>query len=440
MSKPTVQRAVLSATAALSVARVGRGRRTPLWIACTLATLLASGSAHADTNTPLPKGYTSDELPALPPSHPGGETDPSALTDFREPLAQHGTWIEHETYGTVWVPANAEVGDDFAPYQTAGHWEMTDEGEWLWVSYYDWGYIPFHYGRWVWISGTGWAWIPGRVYAPAWVVWRVGYAGYIGWAPMPPAYYWDGGFAVALWVVPPAAFVFCPTTYVYYHDVHHYVVHDHATVRVAAAGTRNYKPASPGGGTAPRAYRPAQPSLGDAGISPRSAEKARGQHDARARAYARRSTTPGGSGARDFRASPSPAPDGSRSFGGPPTMRGTPGTPRGAAPGPDSYHHFPRSEPGPAPHGLPSRPSPGYAPRPAHPGGATTPGSPPRYQPGPSGPSGAPAKKVVPAKPAPKPVPKKKIGPARSSPGIPSAGGPPRPSAPRPPPQGLKRR
>ena len=31
------------------------------------------------------------------------DTDPSALTDFREPLADYGTWTDDTTYGTVWA-------------------------------------------------------------------------------------------------------------------------------------------------------------------------------------------------------------------------------------------------------------------------------------------------------------------------------------------------
>src|SRR5262249_47338899 len=137
------------------------------------------------------------------------------------------------------------VGADFAPYQTAGHWAMTDDEEWLWVSDYDWGYVPFHYGRWVWINARGWSWIPGRVYSPAWVSWRVGDAGYIGWAPMPPSWYWYDGYATNLWVTPYAAYCFVPTAYVFHEHVYNYVVRDAGTVRSVAASTRPYKPAQP---------------------------------------------------------------------------------------------------------------------------------------------------------------------------------------------------
>ena len=89
-------------------------------------------------------------------------TDPSALSDFREPLSPYGTWVEDPTYGTVWVPSAVVVGADFAPYQTAGHWELSADHDWIWVSDYEWGYVPVHYGRWGWIAGRGWASIFGR--------------------------------------------------------------------------------------------------------------------------------------------------------------------------------------------------------------------------------------------------------------------------------------
>src|SRR5262249_50871646 len=106
------------------------------------------------------------------------DTDPSALTDFKPALDGHGAWVEDASYGTVWVPATEEVGADFQPYVTAGHWTYSEGTDYVWVSDYSWGWGPFHYGRWVLLPGHGWAWIPGRHYAGAWVTWRVGPAGY----------------------------------------------------------------------------------------------------------------------------------------------------------------------------------------------------------------------------------------------------------------------
>ncbi|MDB4944898.1 MAG: putative prolin-rich transrane protein [Labilithrix sp.] len=126
------------------------------------------------------------------------DTDPSALTEFKPALDGHGEWVDDPTYGTIWVPASAEVGSDFVPYSTAGHWTYDEAQDYVWVSDYSWGWAPFHYGRWVRVNHHGWAWIPGRRYAGAWVTWRVGDPGYeyVGWAPMGPDWYWYNGYAV----------------------------------------------------------------------------------------------------------------------------------------------------------------------------------------------------------------------------------------------------
>ena len=170
------------------------------------------------------------------------DTDPAALDDFAEPLDPYGTWVDHPTYGTVWVPDRVVVGDDFQPYRTAGKWAVADDGEWVWISDYDWGYIPFHYGRWVWISGTGWAWIPGRVYAPAWVVWRTGEPGYdyIGWAPAPPAYVWFGGVAVGYYGTVTVPWWYCPSTYFFSPFWHYHVLHHHHHIHRVHAHTHHY--------------------------------------------------------------------------------------------------------------------------------------------------------------------------------------------------------
>jgi hypothetical protein len=227
------------------------------------------------------------------------DTDPSALTDFREPLADYGSWSDDETYGTVWYPDTTIVGTDFAPYQTSGHWELDVNNDWMWVSDYDWGYIPFHYGRWVWIGGRGWGWIPGRVYAPAWVTWRMTDYGYIGWAPMAPSWYWFGGNAVTVWSTPYSAYVFCPSSHVFHHHVHTYIVRDRDVIQRVGAHSRPYRPARPSVGASPsgssahaRAYRPASPRLAEAKVADQFAPEKRSKPDARAAAFAHRSSTP----------------------------------------------------------------------------------------------------------------------------------------------------
>ena len=86
-----------------------------------------------------------------------------------------------------------------------------------------------------------WAWIPGRVYSPAWVVWRTGEydEAYVGWAPMPPAWYWRAGVAVRFTTFAPARYVFVPSRYAFHPSVRTYVV-PAARVSVVAAHTTPY--------------------------------------------------------------------------------------------------------------------------------------------------------------------------------------------------------
>ncbi len=178
------------------------------------------------------------------------ETDPAALTDFRPVLEPYGTWDDDATYGTVWYPAQAQVGSDFTPYSTGGHWSH-DGYEYVWVSDYNWGWAPFHYGRWIYVGGHGWGWVPGRVYRGAWVSWRVGPAGYgyIGWAPMVPTWYWYRGHAYGVAVVPHAPYSFCATRDLFHPQINRHVLTGRSITGVAQK-TRPYVDATPGlGGT-----------------------------------------------------------------------------------------------------------------------------------------------------------------------------------------------
>ncbi len=244
---------------------------------------------------PQPPAYGPQGQPISPdqaapqpaPQAPQGdvpETDPRALSEFRPTLDPYGTWIEDEKYGTVWVPNRDAVGDDFAPYVSAGHWALTEDNDWVWQSDYPFGGVVFHYGRWVWVPGTGWAWVAGRRYANAWVTWRVPTDdyGYVGWAPMPPAWGWYGGSAVSLWWYPPAPYVFCPSGYAFSYHVHSYIVHDRYVIHDVAGHTRNYSYGSPSGRTAasPRVLPansapPRGPTLQSAHISASAAPASR---------------------------------------------------------------------------------------------------------------------------------------------------------------------
>ncbi|NNU34734.1 hypothetical protein HK413_12930 [Mucilaginibacter sp. S1162] len=76
--------------------------------------------------------------------------------DFYDELAPYGTWVSDPQYGDVWIP---DVAGDFRPYQTRGHWVLTDYGN-TWVSEYPRGWATFHYGRWRYDDYYGWEWIP----------------------------------------------------------------------------------------------------------------------------------------------------------------------------------------------------------------------------------------------------------------------------------------
>jgi hypothetical protein len=163
-----------------------------------------------EVNQPDPAAAAAQPQTVEPQGDNYADTDPSALTDFHGTLDAHGRWVEDPVYGTVWAPNPTEVGADFSPYETAGHW-VYDDDDYVWVSDYDWGWAPFHYGRWV-LTDGGWVWIPGRVYAGAWVDWRFGYPGwaYVGWGPAYPTFIWRAGVPVGYVAVAPAAhFYYC---------------------------------------------------------------------------------------------------------------------------------------------------------------------------------------------------------------------------------------
>jgi hypothetical protein len=255
----------------------------------------ASSSAPANASSPAvppppaandsPRPGDGSQLPSLAPSPllqgrarsapepvDAEDRDPRALSDFRPTLDPYGTWVQHPTYGTVWVPRADVVGSSFAPYVSSGHWALDEDSNWVWVSDYPFGGVVFHYGRWVWVGGTGWAWVPGYRYAPAWVYWRVptGSYAYVGWAPMGPDYIWYNGYAVSYWYGVSTPWVFCPSSYVFYPHVHYYVVRDRTLVTHLAANTRRYTPARVGIATAQRSRYVASPPLSAARVPARA--------------------------------------------------------------------------------------------------------------------------------------------------------------------------
>jgi hypothetical protein len=97
---------------------------------------------------------------------------------FQNELGPHGRWMTNPRFGQVWIYNDP----GFKPYYSDGHWEYTNYG-WSWVSDFDWGWAPFHYGRWEYDPSFGWMWIPGYEWGAAWVSWS-SYDDYYGWAPL----------------------------------------------------------------------------------------------------------------------------------------------------------------------------------------------------------------------------------------------------------------
>jgi hypothetical protein len=148
---------------------------------------------------------------------PGTEVNVEiGYNDFYDALNPYGRWMDYSTYGRVWICNEA----GFSPYSTRGHWAYTDFG-WTWVSYYDWGWAPFHYGRWIFDGAYGWLWIPGYEWAPAWVSWRSG-GGYYGWAPLGP------GFNISInesfGAIPAEHWCFLPNRYMGQTNINNYYI------------------------------------------------------------------------------------------------------------------------------------------------------------------------------------------------------------------------
>jgi hypothetical protein len=120
-------------------------------------------------------------LSALFPTEISAQHTKVSTRIFHEKLSPYGRWIDHPNYGSVWRP---NVGTDFVPYSTGGHWVLSSYG-WTWVSDYNWGWAPFHYGRWGYNNKYSWFWVPDNEWGPSWVSWRRA-NGYYGWAPMAP--------------------------------------------------------------------------------------------------------------------------------------------------------------------------------------------------------------------------------------------------------------
>ena len=143
--------------------------------------------------------------------------DDVSLQTFYDELSPYGTWINDPEYGYVWRPDVDQA--DFRPYYTNGRWAMTEYGN-TWVSNYDWGWAPFHYGRWMYNRYNNWVWLPDTTWGPAWVDWRSG-GGQYGWAPMGPSINININIG-RRYVTPDFCWNFIPVGHIYYNSYPRY--------------------------------------------------------------------------------------------------------------------------------------------------------------------------------------------------------------------------
>lgn len=141
-----------------------------------------------------------------------------SLQSFYDELSPYGQWIQDPQYGYVWRPDVDQ--EEFRPYYTNGRWAMTEYGN-TWVSNYDWGWAPFHYGRWVYNRYNNWVWIPGTTWGPAWVSWRSG-GGYYGWAPLGPTLSIGINIGRGGYRIPDMCWNFIPYNNIYYNSYPRY--------------------------------------------------------------------------------------------------------------------------------------------------------------------------------------------------------------------------
>lgn len=158
----------------------------------------AQAQAAAAAPAPAPENQADQTAVAPsyvnPPQAAPAEPQPTIANNnyFYDTLSPYGSWVNVEGYGLCWQPTAVVINRGWQPYSDRGHWVYTDGG-WYWLSDYSWGATTFHYGRWFSDPRWGWCWWPDRVWAPSWVTWR--YSGdYCGWAPLPPAAYYQPGF------------------------------------------------------------------------------------------------------------------------------------------------------------------------------------------------------------------------------------------------------
>ena len=154
---------------------------------------------------------------------PGSAAVTVSYQQFYDGLSPYGQWINYPGYGYVWQPVEA----GFRPYYSNGHWAYTGLG-WAWVSSYNWGWAPFHYGRWFNDPAYGWMWTPGYEWAPAWVSWRRNEECY-GWAPLGP----QVGINVSIGMgIPYEHWAFVPRQHITETNINNYYINQSRNVTI----------------------------------------------------------------------------------------------------------------------------------------------------------------------------------------------------------------
>jgi len=138
-----------------------------------LALLLLAGlsPSRIEAQTSVPQQQVLD--PAPPEQVSSG---------VRAVLSKYGSFVQHVSYGEVWVPTATPLG--WHPYPPC-QWVRTKQFGWYFDDPSDWGRIVHHYGRWANDPQMGWVWAPGLEFSPGWVAWRTN-ANWVGWVPLPP--------------------------------------------------------------------------------------------------------------------------------------------------------------------------------------------------------------------------------------------------------------
>ena len=156
-----------------------------------------------------------------------------SLQSFYDELSPYGQWIQDPQYGYVWRPDVDQ--DEFRPYYSNGRWAMTEYGN-TWVSNYDWGWAPFHYGRWVYNRYNDWIWLPDTKWGPAWVSWRSGGGNY-GWAPLGPSISIGINISRGGYRIPDMCWNFIPYGNIYSNNYNSYRNYDYGRNRVYIQNT-----------------------------------------------------------------------------------------------------------------------------------------------------------------------------------------------------------